>query len=479
MSSVREKFITTGILLFLVLSALASHLYVFDSSGVWTIDEGVYYGLGVQLSHNPTNYNTIRQAEMLEKDRPELAPLPSYFKEPLFKHPPLFCYLIAACMKIFGKEPVFSCIPSALFGALTILLVYFLGKIFFDRRIGLFAALCMWLDPVLNMTSQKMWMDSTLGFFITLAILLYAYGIQKENSRFFFWGGVSVGLAMLTKYTGVLSLGIILLYGIIYHRELFKNRPFIASLCIPFFLLLPWFLWNYKIYGSHFLTKHLFTHELSLGARIVKVMIASTILLAIYFITWKFIRRKNAVLIPEISSPHDTLQEKPLWRRHMLTIVAILFFSTLLENIFRSFSPFYIPITSWAWNIVDTLHPFFYIGRLIEFSPIYFFAFLSFFIYKEERSHKASLLYLSSIVILLFHMAWGGYQSRYIVASLPFLIILGVKFLDEIFMIFSQSESTFVRKIGKALIFFLSIFILLKMNHINQLLSYTNDMCYF
>src|SRR3989338_2525750 len=383
------------ILLFLTVSAFVIRLDHASKTKITkvTIDESVYYRLAKQLINDPLDYESIRIAEFFRKDNPNL-PIPAYMTQPLFKHPPLFTYFIVMAFKLFGINTTSVSITSCLFGVLMIPLGYLLGRLFFGEMIGLATAFFLWLDPINIICSQKIWLDTTLNFFIVLSIYFFAYAIKYQRDNYLLWGGLSAGLAMLTKYTGILPLVIMVLYGLIEQPEIFRNRKFWWSLVIPFMMLLPWAYWNYTVYGPSFLITH-FQIEHGLGAMNIRTVLflGFFILIGVGFII-RVLQGKSRV-----TENKELLEDAPKSsiRQGLMIGYTLLFLYVLKDSVWHSLNLTQFPPTSWQSGFFAR-HPLFYFTQLTEFSFFYFLAFLSFFIVNEERLKQAAFLYLSVVV---------------------------------------------------------------------------------
>ncbi len=145
---------------------------------------------------------------------------------------------------------------SLLMGALMIPMIYFLGVMIADRKVGALAALLLWLDPVSIICSQKVWMDTSVAFFTLLAVVFFVYALKSSNDWFFIFCGVASGLAVNTKYTGILITFVMIIFAAFYRKDLFANKKFQLSLVLPILLLLPWFFWNYRVYGLMSVVQH-------------------------------------------------------------------------------------------------------------------------------------------------------------------------------------------------------------------------------
>jgi len=128
--------------------------------------------------------------------------------------PPLFFWLIAGTAKAIGGMNEFAArFPSALFGLLTLLPLFFLGRRLFSEKAGFLAAL------ILATTGEYLWLarraniDATLTFFTTAAITLLYVGFQQQKGRWILYllAYLTMALAVLTK----LQVGVIVPFFVI------------------------------------------------------------------------------------------------------------------------------------------------------------------------------------------------------------------------------------------------------------------------
>jgi len=372
----------------------------------------------------------------------------------------------------FGDKLESAYYVSLLFGVLMIPLTYLLANLIYNQRVALFSALLVWLDPVQIMCSQKVWMETTLSFFIIFAIYLFIFGLQKHNENYFILSGIVSGLATLTKYPGFLAIGTIIMYSVLYERQLFRSRKFIIGLLMPMVFMFPWVVWNYKTYGINFLQ---IQHRLHDDSIFFHDLVATTMLAVSIILIYMVVLRASRVFRTKLTTwkpPRLIL----MWIRVGLLAIFIMIF---WENIRRSLQIDFIPFTTWKSGVLAKEPMTFYIGRLLEYSFIYCFSFLSLFVYRERIKTESKIIVLGALVILAFYVTWGNYQSRYILAAIPFLLILGVEFLIWIFDWISQNEYIVARLFVKSLMMLAIVFILYKAHYVNTLLSFTNNYCYF
>ena len=98
--------------------------------------------------------------------------------------PPLFFWLIAFTAKTIGGMNEFAArFPSALFGLLTLLLLFLLGKRLFNEKVGFLAALILATNGEYLWLARRANIDATLTFFTTAAITLFYVGFYQQKGR--------------------------------------------------------------------------------------------------------------------------------------------------------------------------------------------------------------------------------------------------------------------------------------------------------
>lgn len=137
-------------------------------------------------------------------------------------HPPMGKWVIAAGIEIFGYTPFGWRVGTAVAGSLTVLLAYLSGLRLFRRAApAALAALLLALDGLAVTTSRIAMLDAVLGLFVVAAFWLVlvdrdarATGGPGEPVLRAFWGsryrwlaGVVLGLAVATKWSGLLAIG--------------------------------------------------------------------------------------------------------------------------------------------------------------------------------------------------------------------------------------------------------------------------------
>lgn len=155
--------------------------------------------------------------------------------QPFYQKPPLFFWLQAAAMHLFGIGEYASRFPNAIAGIITLLLLYHLGKKHFDALTGWLWAGAYFGSVLPFLYFKSGIIDPVFNLFIFLGLYaLIRFHWQKsgmlpggKNNTWLLWGGLSVGLAILTKGpVAFLIIGLVLGVYWIYQRfRMYINIP--------------------------------------------------------------------------------------------------------------------------------------------------------------------------------------------------------------------------------------------------------------
>jgi dolichyl-phosphate-mannose-protein mannosyltransferase len=127
-------------------------------------------------------------------------------------HPPLAKYTQAISISMFGKNSFGWRFSSAIFGVLVVFITARLAfNLFKDKGLSLLAALIVSLDGLVLTMSRIAMNDIHVTAFILMALNFYTIYInqKREKKKFFLLTGLSIGLAIGTKWSGVFALLIV------------------------------------------------------------------------------------------------------------------------------------------------------------------------------------------------------------------------------------------------------------------------------
>ncbi len=128
-------------------------------------------------------------------------------------NPPLF-YWIEHLMLTFGNNEVILRFVPALLGVLTIPIVYWVGKEFMDRNVGIIAAAACTFSPFLILYSQEARAYSMGLFLIAFAMVFFLKALKTNNTVHWVLFGLFSSLAYWAHFYTLVITGALVLYAI-------------------------------------------------------------------------------------------------------------------------------------------------------------------------------------------------------------------------------------------------------------------------
>jgi 4-amino-4-deoxy-L-arabinose transferase-like glycosyltransferase len=167
--------------------------------------------------------------------------------QPFWEKPPLFFWLQVASMKLFGINEFAARFPNALFGIITALTLFEMGRKLKSNQLGFIWACCMIFSFLPFIYFKSGIIDPVFNYFIFVGIW-FLYGCTKVENKlksrnYALFTGLFLGLAVLTK--GPVAL---LLVGVTFfvYWAIQKFKPILSFLngCyILLAILLTTFIW--------------------------------------------------------------------------------------------------------------------------------------------------------------------------------------------------------------------------------------------
>lgn len=216
-----------------------------------------FFNLGYPKGHIFDEVYHAFTAQELIKGNPAAwewwnTPPPGFAYE--WTHPPLAKEFMAFAILLLGDSSFSWRFFSAVFGVGIIILIYFIVlELFKNRKVALLSAFVASLDGLLLVMSRIAMNDIYFVFFSLLALLFFL----KKRTLFM---GISLGLALSSKWTGVFTIAIILIFYIIQNfkdkinpRKLFRFslQIFIIPILIYLMSYIPFFLQRHIQTGFH------------------------------------------------------------------------------------------------------------------------------------------------------------------------------------------------------------------------------------
>jgi 4-amino-4-deoxy-L-arabinose transferase-like glycosyltransferase len=165
----------------------ASLLRVWDLGSIgFNGDEAVYSGQSATLSGNEESakYFSIYRA-----------------------HPLFLQFIVSIFFANFGVSDIIARMAPAIFGILTVIFVYFIGKELYDKKVAMVAAIVMTIIPYHIIVSRQVLLDVPLSFFATLTLFFVIRYLRRERDVYLlYFIGAASGLSFLSKEVGIFVL---------------------------------------------------------------------------------------------------------------------------------------------------------------------------------------------------------------------------------------------------------------------------------
>lgn len=156
--------------------------------------------------------------------------------QPFVEKPPLFIWIQAISMKVFGINEFAARFPNALMGLVTLLTFYFYGRKLYSERFGFLWALCYFGSILPNLYFKSGIIDPMFNYFIFNAVywIFRSFNSIEKSTRLTIVSGLFSGLSVLTK--GPLGLVLIILCVLVYWVSMkFAKIISVKKLLIFFF----------------------------------------------------------------------------------------------------------------------------------------------------------------------------------------------------------------------------------------------------
>ena len=131
---------------------------------------------------------------------------------PFWEKPPLFIWMQAASMHLFGVNEFAARFPNAVIGVITLLCLYGIGKKIGDAKLGLWWALAYAGSWLPHFYFKSGIIDPTFNFFIFLAVYFaFRIAYAAKPTRVAVFSGIALGLAVLTKGPAAILISVLTL----------------------------------------------------------------------------------------------------------------------------------------------------------------------------------------------------------------------------------------------------------------------------
>jgi 4-amino-4-deoxy-L-arabinose transferase-like glycosyltransferase len=199
------------------------------SRALWDNDEGMHAAMAMEM---------LRSGDWI---------VPRFAGEPFVDKPPLFLWLVAGSLALFGSNEFAARLPNALMGTVLILVTYLMGRRAVGDRSAFLGSLALAGSVMFVVLSRAVVHDMALALPVTVALLVFYRRHAVRNGGAWGWMvfWILLGLSVLAKgpLGVVLILGTVGLY-LIHQRDLsflramapLRGSVVALSICVPWFV---------------------------------------------------------------------------------------------------------------------------------------------------------------------------------------------------------------------------------------------------
>ncbi len=178
-----------------------------------------------------------------------------YNAEIIFDKPPLYFWLAAMATFVFGFNEFAIRFWAAISGVLTVITTFYLGKHFYNERVGLYSGLIVMTAFQFLIQSRIAELDILLTLLLTSAFLFFWLAYHNKKTYFYWLFYAVMALAVITK--GIIGLalpGFAIFLFLLIKKEL--NKIFEMQIPAGIFIILligaPWYIAEWLMHGAKF-----------------------------------------------------------------------------------------------------------------------------------------------------------------------------------------------------------------------------------
>ena len=150
---------------------------------------------------------------------------------------PYFYYLISPSLLFSFFHPVGPAIFIALLNILTVYLIYYISKKWFNRHTALIAAFLFSISPVVIKYSNFIWNPNIMPLFSLLFVYFFFESIRQKKYHYFLYASLSFVMVINSHYLGLALLPFTGLYWLYYFYQLYTSKSNNLKLYVRFSLL--------------------------------------------------------------------------------------------------------------------------------------------------------------------------------------------------------------------------------------------------
>ena len=173
----------------------------------------------------------------------------------IFDKPPLYFWLATLATYIFGFNEFAIRFWAALSGVLTVLVTFYLGKSFYNQRVGFLSGIITMTAFQFMIQSRIAELDIVLTLLLTAAFLFFWHGYQSRKRHFYWFFYAAMALATLIK--GLIGIALpvtAIFFFLLIRKELgrIKEMQILPGIIIILLIGAPWYIAEWHLHGQAF-----------------------------------------------------------------------------------------------------------------------------------------------------------------------------------------------------------------------------------
>lgn len=137
---------------------------------------------------------------------------------------PYFYYLITPSLLLSNFNPVGPAIFIALISIATVFLIYYIGRHWFNRPVGLISAFLFAISPTVIKYSNFIWNPNIMPFFSLLFVYFFFESFRVKKYHYFLYASLAFIMVMNSHYLGLALMPFIGLFWLFNLIKFIKNK---------------------------------------------------------------------------------------------------------------------------------------------------------------------------------------------------------------------------------------------------------------
>lgn len=208
-------------------------------------------------------------------------------------YPPLFDVVTTGFFAVLGVNILSARLVAVFFSLLSLYTVFEFSYRLYGPKIALLSSILLGIMPGYFWLSRMAMIETMLVFFFTVSMFCFFLWLRGRQGKFLIFGGLALGLGVLTKYqvviAGIVMIASIVVLGRGYLKKLFSR--FTLLIVTVTAVIIPWIYVAYQIYASGMWSQWLYALQIGNPEKSLYSMRFGTFATPVFYIiemTWPY-----------------------------------------------------------------------------------------------------------------------------------------------------------------------------------------------